>query len=422
MNYILENIAPYIAKSDPKRIGLLAGVMSLVIGMTGCSLPMEPLVMNENAASAAEEAKAGSPSFDQLKIGRSEMDDWQTETPKEGLTGFYYEQLSESLRNTYSQLYEGLFAYKSEFYVDCEHTSDIEKAFCALLDDHPECFWSDGEASLYGGVDGGKQRVTPKYNVPTDQIDGIKAAIEASADDYLASLPADATSYQKVRAAYRFIIENTDYDLNSSQSQNIQSVFLQKKSVCAGYAKAFQYLLKMAGVPCRYVHGTIASSNEAHAWNLVTIDGVNTWVDPTWGDPTYGENESDSARLSIIYDYLCMTSEELSRTGHILDASYSYPTCTDTTYDFYGLLNDYMTTYDPEEVQSHFFATVDAQEGVTYLKFASDEAYRAAVEDIFREDGILQEPLQKQMRINGLSSIQYFYSNSDELRTIKIFW
>jgi len=48
--------------------------------------------------------------------------------------------------------------------------------------------------------------------------------------------------------------------------------------VCAGYAKAYQYLCDMAGLTCYYVTGRTSG---AHAWNIVTLDGQNYLVDPT---------------------------------------------------------------------------------------------------------------------------------------------
>lgn len=347
---------------------------------------------------------------------------WSTEDPAENISGFYRSQLSEGCQSVYDQLYTGISALKNEFYIDCEAVSDIETALRAIMNDHPEFFWINGRADIYGQQGGGKERITLTFNVDSSQIDTIRSQIESAADEFLSSLPSDASDYLKVRRAYEYIIKNTDYSTGAPQNQNIQSVFLSHESVCAGYAKALKYLLNRAGVPCEYVYGTIAKNNAAHAWDLVRIGDVYTYVDPTWGDPTYGENEEDSKRLPIIYDYLCLTTEEMTRSGHVLNTDYSYPDCTSETYDFYRRLNDYFDSFDGEEIQSHLYASVNAGDSITYFKFGNEEAYSEALTEIFEQNGLIEAPLQVKMRQEHTSSMHYYYSKSDDLRTIKIFW
>ncbi len=361
-------------------------------------------------------------SLDSFLTQSIESDAWEVVEPTVIEDGFAYNQIGENSKKIYQQLYTGISQHQEEFYVECESTREIQVAFQALLDDNPEFFYVDGTISIYGSANGGIERVTPQYNIDMSTYETTKSWIDEEVEKVLASIPQNATTYEKVRAVYQYIILNTDYVEGSPQNQNIQSVLIYHQSVCAGYAKAFQYLLRQVGVPCYYVHGTISSTGEAHAWNLVDIDGVYTWVDPTWGDPTYGENATDSQQLDIIYDYLCMTDNEMIRTNHEADDSYVYPEVTENTYDFYRMLNDYFYTFNADEIQNHLLKTVNTGEDITYLKFATFEAYAEAVDNLFNQEELIDVPLQRKMRLEGLDSIQYYYSISDELMTIKIFW
>ncbi len=398
--------------------------------LTGCSGTQETtesveqnLTISSETSDVSETSESVNETISSIFETHSETDDWVTETPAEGLSGFYYDQLSESVQNVYAQMYSGITAKKTEFYIDCHSTNEIGVALRAMLDDHPELFWVDGSVSIYGSEEGGKERITPSYNIDLDSIDAVQAQIDAEYEAFLAVIPTNATAYQIVKTAYQFVIDQTDYDADSTQNQNIQSVFLNHRSVCAGYAKAFQYLLTRTEIPCYYVHGTISDTGATHAWNLVLIDGTPTWVDPTWGDPTYGENADDSAQMDIIYDYLCITDSELERTGHVADTDFSYPEVTDTSFDYYRLLKDYLEGYDPKVIKQHLMATVNSKtDRITFLKFDTFESYAQAVNGLFEEGDLLEDALQAQMKKDGTSSIQYYYSKSDEMLTIKIFW
>lgn len=402
------NIKPYLNKGTSRADNNLLAETTPDLQEPGTSADTDVSVYDSASAVPADESAEDTPV-----------------AAAEGLSGFDYDQMSDSRKSVYAQLYTGIAACKTVFYINADEPDDIGPALSGLLADHPEFFWTDGTASIYG-VDGpGIKKMTVTYNMDPSEIDGIKAQIEAAADGFISGLPEGAGEYDIVKAAYEYVILNTDYDntLSCAQNQNIQSVFINHESVCAGYAKAFQYLLQKAGLTCAYIEGDITDNgeNRAHAWNLLKINGTYTFADPTWGDPNYNNDTVDTHAPKIIYSYLCMTSEEMSRSNHVPVSTYTLPDCTSADYDYYRLNGYYQETYDADTVKSVMNNAVDNNITEVHFKFSSFDDYAQAIARIY-DGGLLNSILNRRLTWDQKSSLQYLSYKNDALCSIDIYW
>ena len=339
--------------------------------------------------------------------------------------GYAGKQLSEELQAVYLQILKEAAACSQSFAVFDASPEDIDPTYKALVRDHPELFWLDGSCKYtytYSKL-GNVISIEPGLNMSLDDVPDTKARVEAAADELMRDVPADASPYEVAKAAYERIIATTDYDVSASHNQNIQSVLLGHASVCAGYARAYQYLLQRRGVPCAYVEGKIVSSGEDHAWNLVQIGDSYAFVDVTWGDPTYaGDAANANVPLdTIIYDYFCLTTEEITRDDHAFADPDAWPACNDPDLDYYHAAKLFYETYDEGEVNSSFLFQAQQHPGYAYFKFATDEAYQEASsalsEGAFARDQLLQIATDA-----GQDSIVYKYATSDALRIVKVYW
>ena len=362
-----------------------------------------------------------------VEVVQEDLVDSQVVIPdaaEERFDGMCYQSMSSEQRLIYEQLYEGISAREQEFNIEAKESEEVGVVLNGLLADNPEFFWMDGAASIYGRENKLKKKITLEFNCEPEEIDNLADLIEEEADRYLKELSPDATEYDKVKTAYEFVINNVSYDIEAEQGQNLQSSMIYHKSVCAGYSKELQYLLHKAGVKCAYITGTVERDDavESHAWNLVEIDGTDTFVDPTWGDPSYVMSSEAARELpDISYNYLCLTTEEMDRTGHVAGENFILPECTSYEYDYYMRSGRYYDYCDTDAIRMQLRNAVDNNVPDVHMKFATLEDYYAAQMIIF-DDGLLSEELQNRMKWDGLSTITYYPLLNDDLRTIEILW
>lgn len=262
--------------------------------------------------------------------------------------------------------------------------SDIDRMFQCVLIDHPELFFVEGYS--YTKYTRGDRTTAIEfsgtYSVDPETAQARAAEIEAAAEEILSGLEENADQYTRVKYIYDTIIRSTDYDLDAPDNQNIYSVFVNRRSVCQGYAKAVQYLLNRLGVDCTLVLGTV-NMGEGHAWNMVRVDGSFYYLDATWGDASYrmegsgGEEEADKPQIN--YDYLNVTTAELLRT-HSLSGGILLPECVATEANYYYREGAMFSSYDREQMERLFRrAREQGREDVT-VKCADESCYEQVID------------------------------------------
>lgn len=89
------------------------------------------------------------------------------------------------------------------------------------------------------------------------------------------------SDYETVKSIYDYICSNISYSYSSSYLKyTAYNALVNKSAVCQGYAVLFYKLALEYGIDARVIAGT--GRTEAHAWNIVKIDGVYYNLDATW--------------------------------------------------------------------------------------------------------------------------------------------
>ena len=314
-------------------------------------------------------------------------------------TGNYYDQLDATSKRIYNAIYEAnkssastakmklnltkifenqkvtkgangkaVYSEETKQAIFAWLSSYVTPAYLALTYDHPELVWlsgakytigysvytplfESGEISIITDLElaGSTFTITPTKDTGVLTGSKVNPLFDGTKSQIDAMLPANATTYDKVKAVHDKICSMVSYENNM---QNIGNQYYQTpyslyydadgdgkiETVCAGYAKMMKLQCNKYGIPCVLVTG-VTDSGEYHMWNYVQMEnGVWYAVDATWDDQS-----------TTMYDFFLVGSETYSSAAfgtkkfgntHIpsgkwttsADCVFSYPILSTTAY------------------------------------------------------------------------------------------
>ena len=251
---------------------------------------------------------------------------------------YYGRQLSGVDHIVYSQLVLGLKKMEPKIGLYGGDFDSVSRISQLVLADHPEIFWFAGAGQVT--QKGSQLFFSPFYTMSEGVKNSRQKQLEQAAKSFKRSVRGRKTSYDRLEAAFTWLVKNTTYVDGAPDNQNICSVFLNHKSVCAGYAKSLQYLLQSVGIECLYVWGDVIGKGR-HGWNIVNLDGAYYQTDVTLGDRSFSDGTSVGnglpAELEAEYGYMCMTDEEArrDRIENVTELGVTLPACISTAMNYY---------------------------------------------------------------------------------------
>lgn len=194
----------------------------------------------------------------------------------------YYGMLSEALQRVYKQVYANAIKQNPVFVpVEALTQQQIQNVVEAVYYDHPELFWMEpGYDSKYDNR-GICVELMLDFNHMVNDLEDHQREFAHATNEIIQGAVNYTEDWEKERYVHDALLGRVEYQLASEANQSAYSALVNRETVCAGYARAFQYVLQQLQIPCYYVTGY---AGQNHAWNMVYLSGAFYNVDVTWDD------------------------------------------------------------------------------------------------------------------------------------------
>lgn len=231
----------------------------------------------------------------------------------------YYAMLNEKGKHLYRRIYANANEVYSAFAPVEEVTAaELKNIFSAVVNDHAELFWLE---TAYAGKyvrSGQCVEIDLQFNRTTQNLESAWQQFNENANQILAGAQNLSSNYEKEKFVHDALMDKVSYNLGAEMNQSAYSALVYGQTVCAGYARAFQYLLMQLGIPCYYCTGY---AGEDHAWNIVALEDGYYNVDTTWDDTGSGT-----------YDYFNKTDADYADNHIRQELSVYLPPCNGQAY------------------------------------------------------------------------------------------
>lgn len=293
------------------------------------------------------------------------------------------------------------------------------KIFRAVVYDHPEYFWLNNGSNIKRYKKNGQMGYTVYFgnykfwNYITDKQKYIDA-FNNQANEIVRLASQNTTDYNRIKYVHDYLALNNVYDHDAADhcfdkeldtkyeyAYTTYGSIMNRKCVCAGYAKAFQLITQKMGYACAYVCGPV-SETDSHAWNSIKINGKYYNVDVTWDD-----RNDNRYKNAVSYLYFCIPDSEMYLTRKPYDFVVA-PKAVNNDLRYYRKNSCYLLVYSFEDVNRILQKQKNAQcVGIEFNSSAlAEKAYKELYNDkrLWNIDAVKENSFYSTSYIAGLRS------------------
>lgn len=231
----------------------------------------------------------------------------------------YYYMLDSTEQVMYRQIYANALAAQASFQPGVSiTTAQMKDAFEAVIYDHPELFWMETAYNCMYDGRGSCVEMILSFNKTAENLTEARKEFSQKTAEILNAARNLADNYAKERYVHDALVSRVQYDASADMNQSAYGALVNGKAVCAGYSRAYQYLMQQLQIPCYYCAGY---SGQNHAWNIVLLYNEYYNVDATWDDMD-----------PVSYAFFNRTDADYAANHIRRGMSVNLPACTGETY------------------------------------------------------------------------------------------
>lgn len=155
----------------------------------------------------------------------------------------------------------------------------------------------------------GKITVKNKKAYSDSDIEYVKNYIDKF---ILENINDSMSNYDKIKVFHDHIVNNTEYDKDSTEKVfTAYNLLTTKKAICGGYSDIMAIYLDTLGIQNYKI------TSENHVWNLVKLDDIWYHLDMTWDDPVASDGNQ-----YLLHNFFLITTDkllELDKVEHNFD-------------------------------------------------------------------------------------------------------
>lgn len=285
------------------------------------------------------------------------------------------------MQNLYDRTENALRQQSAFLSLNADETEDdAYMAIRSVMRDHPDIFWFSHQWKYYPEQHG----MRLNYTLTPERVAEAKVQIDdVVTNDFCVALVQSLPVREQLMYVYKWLGKYCHYNIYSAFNQSILSVFVYRNSVCTGFAKAAQYLLRLLGIESKLVFGQMKGSeaDSRHCWLVVKVDGEWYHLDPTFAVPDIQDLLLNAGVQPLIgddglaYNFFCTDTATIAASRTIEEAE-TLPTCLHVM-DLEGLKNLEVKTHREDGDQKATLGCLLSSRGTTadiYLLHDDDAA------------------------------------------------
>ena len=301
---------------------------------------------------------------------------------------YAFNKYSEEDKEIYANMYMAFKNFDESFIIENTDEGRINSIFLNVLYDHPEIFYIE---TIYSVFYRNYAKITVEYNTEKEeakrQLEEINKIISSEKFKH-------EDDYYTIKNIYDYITSIAQYSEGSEYDQDMRSAFLDKKSVCGGFASAMQYLLQMNGIESYKMIGKVSTTNTGlHGWLLVKCNDKYYYCDPTWGAIEKNEYEENN---KMYYQYMLYNCDDSYFNYTINDTGIELNECTSIDDSYFVRDSFYIKSDFNEDIFRDIGKYLSTEKHVT-IKCDSVDTFDNFLKQ-FNETDVIYETLPKDIK------------------------